>query len=541
MLKNYLKTAWRNLLRNKTHTAINLTGLSVGLTCGLLILLWVQSELDVDSYHASRLYKVYEVEHYDNKIDGNYDTPAPMAEELKKEIPEVEYAASMEEENDVRTLSAGNKHVKVEGTFAGGDLFHVFSYTLLQGTPSTALNSPVSIALSEKTAKIFFGDAATAMGKTIRYENKLDLKVTGVYKDLGERDSRKFDYAINWNAYLDLYPSQKRWDNSGPLTFVLLRADANPVLVNQKLQHFTDRFGRPSPGYHNEHFLQPFDQVYLHSHFENGKVAGGRIEYVRLFSIVAIFILLMACINFMNLTTARSVKRAREIGVRKVMGAVRGALIRQFIGESLLLTSLSVIISLLLMALVLPVFNGVTHKELSLPFGELSFWGRLGLLTIVTGVIAGSYPALFLSSFNPIVVLKGALKLDTGAVWFRKGLVVFQFSLSAILIIATIVVSRQVHYIQQMDLGYDRENLIYVPIEGELAKKYDVFKTEALKLPGIAAISRTAASPTNIENSTTTVEWEGKAPGRAVSFFNTEVDYDFLKAMKSCMECEPDL
>ncbi len=282
--------------------------------------------------------------------------------------------------------------------------------------------------------------------------------VTGIYKDLGERDSYKFEFVINWQTYLQLYPSARLWGNSGSWAFVQLRPGANLALVEKKLQHFLNRYNPETAGSRVELTLQPFDQGYLHDHFENGQIVGGRIEYVRLFSVVAVFILLMACINFMNLTTARSVKRAREIGVRKVMGAVRAALIRQFIGESLLLTFISVVVSLILMILVLPLFNGFTQKQLSLPIGELSFWGWLALVTVVTGVIAGSYPALFLSSFNPVVVLKGTLKLNIGAVWFRKGLVVFQFMLSAVLIISTIVVSRQVRYIRQVNLGYDREN-----------------------------------------------------------------------------------
>jgi len=534
MFTNYLKTAWRHLLRNKAHTIINITGLSVGLTCGLLILLWVQSELDVDGYHVNsvRLYKIYEREYMNNTVTADYDLPAMLAPEIEKRIPEVEFAAGTDEVVDVRTFSAGNKKAKVGGTFATAHFFQMFSYRLLQGTSSTVLNSPVSIVLSEKTARLFFGSAAAAMGKTIRYEDKLNLMVTGVYSDLGERDSYKFDYVINWDTYLQLYPGAKMWGNSGEWAFVQLRADADPAMVEKKLQHFIDQFNPPANGFRIELGMQRFDRVYLHGHFENAQIAGGRIDYVRLFSIVAVFILLMACINFMNLTTARSVKRAREIGVRKVMGAVRMALIRQFIGESLLMTVLAVTLSLALMVLALPLFGLLTQKQLSLPFGALDFWLRLALLTVVTGVVAGSYPALVLSAFNPVVVLKGMLKLNMGAVWFRKGLVVFQFVLSSVLIIATIVVARQVHYIQRANLGYDRENLVYLPIEGELAYKYGVFKTEALKLPGIESISRTSSSPTFIDNGTTSVDWEGKEPGRTVSFHFTQVGYDFVRTMR---------
>jgi hypothetical protein len=534
MLRNYLKTAWRNLLRNKAHTAINLTGLSVGLTCGLLILLWAQSELSVDGYHAhgARIYKLYERAFQNNAFTADYDMPAPLSAALVRQIPGIEYAVNTDELATLHAFRGGNKTAKVAGTFATADLFRMFSYRLLQGDAQTALASPVSIVLSEKTARLFFGSAAAAMGKTMRYEDKFDLMVTGVFADLGERDSYKFDYVINWPTYLRLYPSQLRWDNSGTWTFVQLRPDADAVLVDKKIRYFLSQYNPPGPGFRLELEMQPFREVYLHSHFENGRLAGGGIEYVRLFSIVAVFILLMACINFMNLTTARSLKRAREIGVRKVMGAVRGALIRQFIGESLLLTVVAVVFALVLMGLVLPLFNIVTLKQLSLPFGEPLFWGRLALLTVVTGVVTGSYPALFLSSFNPVVVLKGMLKLDTGAVCFRKGLVVFQFVLSAVLIVATIVVSRQVHYIQRMDLGYDRGNLLYVPIEGDLVGKHDVYRTEALKLPGVEAVSSISMTPTVIDDGTSSVDWDGKAPHENVSFVFAGAGYDLVPTMK---------
>jgi len=234
----------------------------------------------------------------------------------------------------------------------------------------------------------------------------------------------------------------------------------------------------------------------------------------------------------MNLTTAQSVKRASEIGVRKVMGAVRSVLIRQFIGESLLLTVLSVMLSLVLMSLLLPVFNSITQKQIIIPFNEYSFWLKLGGLTLITGFVAGSYPALFLSSFNPVKVLKGTMKLGVSSIWFRKGLVVFQFVLSGILIIATIIVSKQVNYIQKKNLGYDRENLVYVPIEGELNGKYGVFRNEILNMPGIKAVTETTNNPTLIDNSTIGVDWEGKDPNNTIAFSNVGVGYDFIQTMK---------
>jgi len=511
-----------------------MAGLSVGLASSLLILLWVQNEMSIDAYHSNgdRLYKVYEREYYDNKIDGNYDTPALMGQELKKVIPEVEYGINMQDGNDDHTFRAGNKVIKLNGMFAGADLFKMFSYPLLQGTPQTALGSPASISISEKMAIMFFGSPEAAFGKSIRFEDKKDFNITGVFKDLPENASRKFEYVINWDAYLAEYPGTKDWGNSGPLTFVQLRRDANVSLVENKLIHFLDKYMHKSASYRVENGLQRFDQVYLHSNFTNGKVDGGRIEYVNLFSIVAVFILVIACINFMNLTTARSVKRAREIGVRKVVGAVRSVLIRQFIGESLMLTVIAVAIALVLMSLVLPAFNYVTQKQINIPFYDFSFWAKLVAITVLTGIISGSYPALFLSSFNPVKVLKGAVKMDNGATFFRKGLVVFQFVLSSILIIATVVVSKQVNFIQKRNLGYDRENLVYIPIEGELGGKYDILKSEALATPGVTAVSYISNTPTFIDNSTINVKWDGKDPNTSVAFSNSAIGYDFINTMR---------
>lgn len=535
MLKNYFKTAWRNLVKNKVHSFINIAGLSVGIACSLLILLWVQNELSIDAFHknSKRLYKVYEREYYNDNIDGNYDTPGPLADELKKVIPEVEDAIMLQEDNHQATFKVGNKILKVEGTAAGVGLFSMFSYPLLQGTPAAALGSTVSMAISKKTAEQFFRSPQNAMGKTIRFDNKRDFTVTAVFEDLPANASRKFDYAISWEAWQQDHPWAKEWNNSGPLTYILLRADANPALVDKKLTHFPDTYKKnQSAAFHVELSLQKFDEVYLHNIFKDGKIAGGRIEYVHLFSLVAFFILLIACINFMNLTTARSVKRAREVGVRKAVGALRSVLIKQFIGESLMLTAFAVIIALILMTLLLPVFNEVTQKQMELPFSDSVFWLKLVAITFVTGLISGSYPALFLSSFNPVKVLKGTVKLTTRAVWFRKGLVVFQFVLSMVLIIGTLVVSKQVNFIQTRNLGYDRENLIYVPIEGELANKYATWKDEALKMPGIQSISRISDNPANLDQQTNDVNWEGRDASTLISFEHPIAGYDFVQTMK---------
>lgn len=535
MIKNYLKIAWRNLVRNKAHTFINIAGLSVGLACSLLILLWVQNELSIDGFYANsaRLYSVYERQYYDNKIHGQYNTPGLLADELKKQIPEIEYVTGNSYGGE-ETFQVGDKILKINGTDGGADYFKMFGFPLLEGNAQTALSSPVSMAISRKMAVDFFGSPRAAIGKTIRYENKKDFKVTGVFEDMPKTCSQRFDFVKNWDAYLEESPWAKDWGNNGPATVIMLRADANPALVEKKITHFLDNLnkGQKKGTFTIELGMQPFTDWYLHGSFVDGKFEGGRIEYVRLFTIVAIFILLIACINFMNLTTARSVKRAREIGVRKVVGAVRSVLIKQFIGESLLITSLAVMVSLILLVLLLPVFNQVTQKEIELPFNQAGFWLKLVGLTLITGLISGSYPALFLSSFNPVKVLKGTMKLDSGSTLFRKGLVIFQFSLSVILITATIIVSRQLAYAQSKNLGYDRENLIYVPMNGELMPKYSTFKNQALGMPGIQSITRTSATPTIIQNSTGGVQWTGKNPNVNIEFTQVSVGYDYVKTMK---------
>ena len=274
-----------------------------------------------------------------------------------------------------------------------------------------------------------------------------------------------------------------------------------------------------------------YGDVYLNSNFKNGELTGGRIQYVRLFSIIGIFILLIACINFMNLTTARSVKRAKEIGIRKVAGAIRFSLIQQFIGEALLVASIATIISLSLLSFILPAFNILTRKNIHIPFQEPVFWLSITGLLLITGIVSGSYPAFYLSSFKPVRVLKGALRFSGSVLWFRKGLVVFQFMLSIMLIIGTIVISRQVSYVQNTNLGYDRENLIYIPVEGELGNKYEVFKNSLNQMQGITSITKMTGNPTQMDNGTSGVNWDGKNPDADISFVYAGVGYDFIKTM----------
>ncbi|QEC65968.1 FtsX-like permease family protein [Panacibacter ginsenosidivorans] len=537
MFGNYFKTAWRNLVRNKAFSAINILGLALGITCSLLIILWVQDERSVDGFHTNgkQLYQVYERNYYDGKIDASYPTQGLLAEELKRVVPEVQYASSLDyaaQAGSSNTFEAANKINKMQGSFAGEDFFKMFSYHLLQGKAETALNAPNVIAISRRMAEQFFGSVTNAVGKTIRFDNKEDLQVTAVFENVPANSSVQFDFLRSWIDYVKQNDWVHNWGNTSPSTFVQLRVDANPAKVGEQIKDFIYKYQQKDNTFRMELALQPYAEKYLHSTFKNGYVDGGRIEYVRLFIIVAIFILLIACINFMNLATAQSARRAKEVGLRKVIGAARFSLIKQFIGEAMMLTFFSMIIAFTLTVLLLPAFNSLTGKQLSLPFTEPAFWFSLIGLLLVTGFIAGSYPALFLSSLKPIRVLKGSLKFSGGATFFRQAMVVLQFSLSVIFIAGMIIIYKQMDYIQTKNIGYDRENLVYIPIEGDLVKNYELLKDEATKMPGVVSVSKMRNSPTVIEHHTGSITWPGKDPNLTISFADGVVGYDFIKTMK---------
>jgi putative ABC transport system permease protein len=532
MIRNYFKIAWRNLVKNKAFSLINISGLALGMACSLLIMLWVADEKHVDSFHKhdENLYSVFERQIHDGQIDAGHYTPGMLATEMKLKLPEVEFAAPMAW-NDLNTFEANNKILKEDGNYSGPDFFSVFSYRLIKGEPANALKDPTDIAVSKKMAEDFFGSAEEAFGKTIRYQNRKDMKISAVFENIPESSSIKFDYLINWETFLEGNGWARDWGNNGPQTYLVLKKGTDVDAFQKKISKFLDLYIPDREGNFIVRLgIQKYSDVYLHSTFKDEEWTG-RIQYVKLFSVVAVFILLIACINFMNLTTARSVKRAKEIGIRKVVGAVRNSLIRQFIGEALLTVIFSFALALLIVVLVLPSFNIITGKQITVPVSSVNFWTSIAGLAALTGFISGSYPAIYLSSFNAVGVLKGALKFTTGALWFRKGLVVFQFALSILLIIGTIVISRQVNYIQSVNLGYDRENLIYIPLEGDLTPKYATFKERALSMPGIKMVSRITQVPTSINNGTSGVEWEGKDPNSALEFSHASVGYDFTKTL----------
>ena len=409
MIKHYLKVSFRNLWKYKSFSAINLAGLGLGMVCSLLITLWIYDEYNKDSFHENgdRLYGVFERRYNDGLVNAGFATQGLMPAEMKNTFPEVEYATGFAF-NKESTFEANDKILKQNGNHAGPDFFTMFSYTLLQGSKATALQSPIDIAVSRKMAEDFFGSPENAIGKVIRYENKKDLKINAVFDNLPKNSSAQFDYVINWQTFLEDNEWAKDWTNNGPLTYIMLRQGTDAKTFESKIVRFLDKYNDEQTATNYIRLgIQRYGDTYLHSGFKNGELSGGRIQYVKIFSIVALFILLIACINFMNLTTARSLKRAKEIGVRKVVGALRSSLIRQFIGEALMIVMFAVIIALFIVNLVLPLFNELTQKQITLPYHLPEFWWSIAGLILITGFISGSYPALYLSGFNPLRVLQG--------------------------------------------------------------------------------------------------------------------------------------
>lgn len=529
MFKNYFKIAWRNLIKNKTFSLINILGLSLGMACSLLIMLWVKDELKMDRFHTndSRLFYVMENQHYSGAINTYASTPALLAENITKDIPEIEKASQLLWETQP-VFKVGDTFDNEKGRYVQGDFLSMFSFGLSEGDPKTALNSPDGVVISKKIADKYF-KGVDPMGKTIRVDNKDDKIVTGILDEIPSNSSMKFDFLLNFDRWKKDQKWAQEWGNNGPQCVVLLSKNASPEKVSEKIRNYIKTKNK---GSNVELFLINYGNTYLYSKWEAGKQNGGRIEYVRLFTIVAIFILVMACINFMNLATARSVKRAKEVGLRKVVGAYRTSLIGQFMGESILITFLALIFAMIMVLMMLPSFNELTEKNLTFDITSPYLLFLLLSLTVITGIIAGSYPALFMSSLNPVMVLKGALKFKPSAAYFRQGLVVFQFGLSILLILSMIVVYRQIQYIQTKNLGFERENLMYVSdVERSMEKNFPSFKQALENEPGIKSVSLSQANPLNYGSSTMGVTWPGKDTTQELLFNVNPAGYDFIKTM----------
>ena len=534
MFRSYLKTAFRAFRRQKAYSFINVSGLAVGLACSLLIVLWMQDEVSYDRFHdeGDQLYRVMRNYFSDDQIYTWTAIPKPLAQVLEDDYPEITDAVLMTWQETI-LLTTGDQAFREDGHHAGPAFFEIFSFPLLQGNPATVLADPHSIVLSESLARKLFGPdwqaEGAVLGQTIRMENRLDLTVTGVFEDVPATSTLRFDFVIPIEEFIERNGWVEHWGNSGLRLFVRLQEDADPEQVTAKIANVIKENHESADALL---FLQPYTDIHLYSDFEDGQLVGGRIEYVRMFGIVALFILLIASINFMNLSTARSARRAREIGVRKAVGATQRTLVGQFIGESVLTALLALVLGLMLVLLALPAFNELTNKSIAINFLDPMTWLTLLGLALLTGLLAGSYPAFYLSSFNVIGVLRGAVTRRPGAVGVRKGLVVFQFALSTLLIIGTLTVYTQIDYIRSKNLGMDRDNLLYLNLEGGIAEQYDAFKQELLQKPGITGVTTSSQNPLSVGSSTSDPTWDGKDPESEMLFHIINAHYDFIETMK---------
>lgn len=528
MLKHNIVLIYRNFLRAKGFFLINLFGLSTGLACTLLIYLWVSDEMVMDSFNEkdTQLFQVMEHQQYADHIMTTSSTPGILAETLKEEIPEVEYAATTTWVNPF-TLSIKDHNVKANGFYVGADFFNIFSYKLSQGNANTVLADKSSLVISSELAQKLFGAEENVIGKMVELQHQKSYQVTGVFEKAAT-SSLQFDFVLSFEEFKIDNNWVTQWGNNGPPTYLILREGSNAEAVSAKIKDFVKDRNEDS---NVSLFLAPFSQRYLFGRYENGKQAGGRIVYVRLFSIIAVFILLIACINFMNLSTARASRKAKEVGIKKSIGAQRHSLIVQYISESMITSILSLFVAVVAVYLLLPAFNLLTDKHIVLSFAKPEMlFGLIGI-TIFTGLLAGSYPAIFLSGFKPATVLKGEMKGSWGELWARRGLVVFQFSLSVILIVSVLVIYKQIEFVQTKNLGYKKDNLIRIPIEGKLESSLETFLTEVRRMPGVINASSMGHNLLGRNNNTSGLEWEGKNPKDEILFENIRVNYDMIETL----------
>jgi ABC-type antimicrobial peptide transport system permease subunit len=455
-----------------------------------------------------------------------------MAPFIKDKYPEIERATRYTW--DVTNLFQYETVSFYEmGKYVDPDFLLMFSFPFVTGSPETALRDKNTMVITEKMAIKYFGDATQAIGKVFLLNTENSFTVTAVVKDVPKNSSIQFDYLLPFAFFWDENVNWLgEWDNNNIRTFLLLKEGADPAAFSEKLRHeIKEHVAETNVVLHT----QPFGASYLYGNFENGVMAGGRIEYVRIFFIVAVFVLSIACINFMNLSTAQATKRAKEVGLRKVIGAVPAQVFRQFMGESFLTVCLGAALAVVIVMFVLPLFNDLTGKAMTLDLLD----GRILLIFIgiivFTAFAAGAYPSLFMADFKPVQVLKGQLKSGRRAAAFRRGLVVVQFTLSIVLIISTVVVFRQMDFMQKRDIGFDRSNVFYVWMAGDVKAKYETFRTRLLAMPGIERVTASSQAPLGIGNSTYGVDWEGKDPTERILFTNLNIDYEFIDAMKMQM------
>ena len=541
MLYHNLLLIYRNFSRHKSTFFINLLGLSAGLACTFLIYLWISDELGFDKFHArdARLFQVMEMSAEGGKKIVHDGTQGLLGASMAKDLPEVESAVSMvnlAKHGQNLPFTFEGRSVERAGIFATHNFFDVFSFKLKFGQSAQLFSDRNAIVISEKMAQSIFGSSEAALGKTLDWEafgEKRQSQVSGVFENPPANNSLIFDFVFSYDMCLqELWTNGQKWWNEGAQTYLVLKPDTNIPKFNEKIAGFVNNY---HPGSIFSCFVRPYSSAYLHGKYVDGVQAGGRIAYVRLFSVIALFILLIACINFMNLSTAKASVRVKEIGIKKAVGSSRGNLAVQFLGEALVMSALSTVLAFGLSAALLPVFNSITGKEIALLFSPQLAALAVGV-ALLTGLLAGSYPAFYLSRFRPFAVLKGKIERSSGEFLARRGLVVFQFMVSLILIFAVAVIYRQLDFVQSKNLGYDRSNVLYFNKVGTVWQNPEVFLSEARKIPGVERAS--SMQETMVQNagtggsSTYGIEWPGKTEKDLIDFNVRAMDFELLELLE---------
>jgi len=532
MLHNYIKIAFRSLRKNSVYSFINITGLSIGIASSVLILLWVADEYAYDRFHKNydSIYKLYQSQQWAQGIGTGNSMPYPLKEVIKDKSSKIEHVV-MTNWGEGNMLQVGDKRLNKMGLSASEDFFTMFSFDMVNGDPITALSDPTSIVITESTAKTFF-ENQDPINQTIKIDNGQELKVTGVIKDVPRQSFFRFDYVLPF-AYYEATQSWVRyskdnWNNNSFQMYVQLQPSATEADVNNSIESILKDNNPKAPT--AKLFLHPMNKWRLYSNFENGVNTGGMIEYVQLFTAIAIFVLIIACINFMNLATARSESRAREVGIRKSVGSRRKELIFQFLGESVMVTFLSSVLAIVVVELVLPSYNLLVNKNISIDYSNPWLWSIAIGWVFVIGIFAGSYPAFYLSSFQPVKVLKGKVNVGKGATTPRKVLVTLQFGFSIFLIIGTIVIYQQIMHVKNRDMGYDRENLMQIWTNGELETNFQTIREELVRTGVVKSVCKSNSPITSIFSSNE-VKWEGMPTEQRVSFATIATEYDYTETM----------
>ncbi|MFC1898096.1 ABC transporter permease [Candidatus Cloacimonadota bacterium] len=528
MIKNYFKIAIRNLFRQKVFSAINIIGLAIGLACGILLSLWISDEISFDKFHENgkNIYRVLENQSYSSQNMQVAVTPAPMAEAMKDDFPEIELATRYNT-GFVQTIEVGEKKFEERtGAFADADFFQMFSFPIIKGSQNP-LSDKNSIVLTETIAAKLFGDEE-AVGQTVSIYD-LNLQVTAVIEDVPRNSHISFGYILPFQILIDRNPDLDNWGSNSIYTYVQLIDGTSCEEMTEKVKMYLKE---KNEGSSSELYLQPITKTYLHSVGLVADYGGlGDYKYIILFSIIAIFIIIISSVNFISLSTARYTKRAKEVGLRKVVGSQRSQLIWQFLGESMLLLLISLGVALVLVEFCLPAFNNISAKQLSLLYLlNPEMLAGLVAFVIILGFLTGIYPAFMLSSFKPITALKGSQITNSKGVVFRKVMVVTQWALSIILIISTLMISKQLQFMKNKKLGFEKEQIVYTSIRG--FGELDALKEELLKNPGVESVSATSTLPNRIMSSTSGSVWEGKNDEESFLVHFNIVDYDFIETFK---------